>query len=243
MANPTYYDLLQVSPGASEAVIQAAFKTLSRAAFETLSQRHHADDSAGGEEARAHIERLNEAFEVLSNPLRRATYDLTMKRPKPSSSTGRPAVYATAAPLARVIAPDLGGSSAERPASTSRPGAEATSPVKAESTAPPPAADAKPAAPAQKLPFFWYVVLACFVGGRYRAIEISKHQSNGLDKLSFTDQMFSSQFWDVMTVPVGSLLLGAVISWFLARRVPWLKERASLVSLMVVLWLCYQTLG
>ena len=87
------------------------------------------------------------------------------------------------------------------------------------------------------------MVLACFVGGRYRAIEISKHQGNGLDKLSFADQMFSSQFWDVMAAPMGSLLLGAVIAWFLARRVSWLKERASLVSLIVVLWLCYQALG
>lgn len=74
------------------------------------------------------------------------------------------------------------------------------------------------------------------------AIEICKQRGNGLDKLPFGEQIFNAQFWDLMARPTGSLLLGATIAWALARRVSWLKERASFVAFAVVLLLSYQGL-
>ncbi|MDQ6671983.1 MAG: J domain-containing protein [Chloroflexota bacterium] len=65
------YDLLQVSPAASQPVIKAAYHALAR--------QWHPDVNAtpeGGER----IRQLNEAYEVLSEPASRAKYDLQRAR-------------------------------------------------------------------------------------------------------------------------------------------------------------------
>jgi|GEM_PF-3904654 len=58
-----YYRILQVHPEASLEVIQAAYRRLAR-------QRH--PDSGGSDVA---MQELNEAYEVLSDPLKRREYD------------------------------------------------------------------------------------------------------------------------------------------------------------------------
>lgn len=62
-----YYDILEVSSKASQEVIRAAYKS--------LMQRYHPDRNPGDAEAERHSMRVVEAYEVLSNPARRATYD------------------------------------------------------------------------------------------------------------------------------------------------------------------------
>ncbi len=61
---PGYYNLLQVSPRSLPAVISAAYKAL---------QREYHPDKPGGDENIARL--LNEAYEVLSDPRKRADYD------------------------------------------------------------------------------------------------------------------------------------------------------------------------
>ncbi len=66
---PFYYDVLQVSHGASPEVIRAAYRA--------LMEKHHPDKNP---ESRRHIAEeiarlLNEAYEVLSNPVKRREYD------------------------------------------------------------------------------------------------------------------------------------------------------------------------
>ncbi len=65
-----YYDLLEVSPTASTEVIKAAYRQ--------LALKHHPDRQETPE-ARAQAEKrmqaINEAYEVLSDEERRATYD------------------------------------------------------------------------------------------------------------------------------------------------------------------------
>jgi DnaJ-domain-containing protein 1 len=67
----TLYDVLQVSQQADEAVLQAAYRALARANHPDLNP-----DAAASQRMRE----LNEAYELLSNPRRRAVYDLSLNQ-------------------------------------------------------------------------------------------------------------------------------------------------------------------
>jgi len=66
MANPDYYAILQVHPEADKEVIGAAYRR--------LAAKYHPDVSASPDAAEK-MKWLNEAYEVISDPARRATYD------------------------------------------------------------------------------------------------------------------------------------------------------------------------
>ncbi len=66
----TYYEIIQVSPDASAEVVAAAYKA--------RMKKNHPDVGGDPEEAT----RLNEAYEVISDPARRAQYDLSLTRPR-----------------------------------------------------------------------------------------------------------------------------------------------------------------
>ena len=74
----TYYELLQVSPTADLEIITAAYRALIR--------RHHPDRNPSPT-ADATTKRLNEAWEILSDPVKRAKYD----REFAAGSSSRPA--------------------------------------------------------------------------------------------------------------------------------------------------------
>lgn len=63
----THYDVLEVSPRASDAVIRAAYKS--------LMQRYHPDKNPGNAEAARHATMVVQAYEVLSDAGQRAAYD------------------------------------------------------------------------------------------------------------------------------------------------------------------------
>jgi len=67
----TLYDLLEVSPYASVRVIRAAYRC--------LAQCSHPDKHAGAPEAMAQQSRINDAYAVLSDPVRRARYDQSIR--------------------------------------------------------------------------------------------------------------------------------------------------------------------
>jgi curved DNA-binding protein CbpA len=62
---PDYYTLLEVSPKATTAEIKRSYRRLARLHHPDLNQQ--ARDN--------HIKRLNEAYEVLRDPVKRAKYD------------------------------------------------------------------------------------------------------------------------------------------------------------------------
>jgi len=64
LPSPSHYDALQLPPDASTAQVRAAWRR--------LAAQHHPD--RGGLDAAA-MARLNQAYEVLSDPHRRASYD------------------------------------------------------------------------------------------------------------------------------------------------------------------------
>src|SRR5438552_13595649 len=64
---PTFYDELEVSPNASPETIRAAYRS--------LIQRYHPDRNQGSRESALRTLRLNEAYAVLSDPVKRASYD------------------------------------------------------------------------------------------------------------------------------------------------------------------------
>ena len=78
MAEESYYALLQVTPTADLEIITAAYRALIR--------RHHPDRNPSPT-ADATTKRLNEAWEVLSDPAKRAEYD----RQFAAGSSSRPA--------------------------------------------------------------------------------------------------------------------------------------------------------
>ena len=69
----TLYDLLEVSPYASLRVIRAAYRC--------LAQTSHPDKHAGAPDAVAQQSRFNEAYAVLSDPIRRQRYDQSIGLP------------------------------------------------------------------------------------------------------------------------------------------------------------------
>jgi curved DNA-binding protein CbpA len=62
---PDYYTLLEVSPKATTAEIKRSYRRLARLHHPDLNQQAHD----------IHIKRLNEAYEVLRDPVKRAKYD------------------------------------------------------------------------------------------------------------------------------------------------------------------------
>ena len=61
------YELLEVSPNASPAVIKAAYRC--------LAQQHHPDKNPGDRTAEARLSLINQAYAALADPLQRARYD------------------------------------------------------------------------------------------------------------------------------------------------------------------------
>ncbi len=70
-----HYDVLQVSPKASAEVLRAAYKS--------LMQRYHPDKNPGGTQATLQAtqqtSRIAQAYDVLSDPVKRAAYDLELR--------------------------------------------------------------------------------------------------------------------------------------------------------------------
>lgn len=66
MPSVRYYDILEISPDASSAVIRAAYRKLSR--------EYHPDTNPDAERVRR-FKQIQEAREVLSDPVKRARYD------------------------------------------------------------------------------------------------------------------------------------------------------------------------
>ena len=67
MAKKDYYEILGISKDADEKEIKAAFRK--------LAKQYHPDLNPNDKEAEAKFKEVNEAYEVLSDPDRRAKYD------------------------------------------------------------------------------------------------------------------------------------------------------------------------
>ena len=67
MAKRDYYEVLGVDKGADEAAIKKAYRT--------LAKKNHPDVNPGDKEAEERFKEINEAYQVLSNPQKRAQYD------------------------------------------------------------------------------------------------------------------------------------------------------------------------
>ena len=67
MASKDYYEVLGLQKGASEAEIKSAFRK--------LAIKYHPDKNQGNKEAEAKFKEINEAYQVLSDPQKKANYD------------------------------------------------------------------------------------------------------------------------------------------------------------------------
>ena len=62
-----YYEVLGIQKGADEASIKKAYRS--------LAKKYHPDMNPGNAEAEIKFKEVNEAYEVLSNPEKKAQYD------------------------------------------------------------------------------------------------------------------------------------------------------------------------
>lgn len=67
-----YYEILEVSPKASQEVIRAAYKS--------LMQRYHPDKHPGDVEITKRVLLIGHAYDVLSDPFKRETYDIALNQ-------------------------------------------------------------------------------------------------------------------------------------------------------------------
>lgn len=79
----TYYEVLEIDPGASFEVVRVAYKS--------LVQRHHPDRNPGDSKAAERTRAVIDAYRVLSDPARRAEYDRQLEAPTPSRVSAGPA--------------------------------------------------------------------------------------------------------------------------------------------------------
>src|SRR5580692_6563978 len=80
MPTKDYYDILGVAPDASGEEIKRAYRALAR--------RHHPDVAADKSKAEHRFKEINEAYEVLSDPNKRAQYDRYGTVSAPGSDPG-----------------------------------------------------------------------------------------------------------------------------------------------------------
>ena len=67
MASKDYYEILGLQKGASDAEIKSAFRK--------LAIKYHPDKNQGDKEAETKFKEINEAYQVLSDPQKKANYD------------------------------------------------------------------------------------------------------------------------------------------------------------------------
>ena len=67
MAKRDYYEILGVQKGADEKALKSAFRN--------QAKKFHPDANPGNKEAEAKFKELNEAYDVLKDPQKKAAYD------------------------------------------------------------------------------------------------------------------------------------------------------------------------
>ena len=65
-----YYEILGVTPQATDAELKKAFRA--------LAMQYHPDRNQGDKQAEERFKEVNEAYAVLSDPDKRAHYDLSL---------------------------------------------------------------------------------------------------------------------------------------------------------------------
>lgn len=85
---PTMYEVLGLAAGADPAQVKAA--------FHALAKRSHPDVNGGDANAAKRFKDINAAYEILSDPKKRAAYDLGLKHKRAESRRRACRVIATA---------------------------------------------------------------------------------------------------------------------------------------------------
>jgi len=93
----THYGILKVAPDAPVEVIRAAYRA--------LAAHHHPDRCADDRDALHRMQRVNEAYRVLADPLRRARYDAMLRLQRRRRACDADTVHACAVPRTDAASP------------------------------------------------------------------------------------------------------------------------------------------
>lgn len=115
-----YYAILQVSPRAEQVVIEAAYRRLAR--------KYH-PDVYSGPDAASRMREMNEAYEVLGDPRRRAEYDAERRFARARAETKRPQGDRTPPPRPPPSPPAGGSEKAQGPTAEAAPRRHRTDPA------------------------------------------------------------------------------------------------------------------
>lgn len=202
MTSHTHYALLGISPQADEATIRQAYR---RAMRRVHPDRQRAPEAQA--RATAQAQEINQARDVLLDPLRRADYDRSLVPVPPPEPVSRPAPSPAATPA-----------SSPRPA-TSRPNSSTHPPRRHRR----PSSPEKPVGvPAPKPKVQWGRPTAVTVGGSMVALPLAvcwgaaAHQFSLMEPLSETGVWL---FWAGLLVL--SLFLGVVETLYVRARWWW----------------------
>lgn len=230
----TYYDTLQVSRSANEAVIRAAYRT--------LTQKYHPDKNLNNiEGALRDTKRLNEAYEVLSDPVRRDAYDKAVEQQEGEMHYQQPTRQRSASESSGAgrQPPDSFGSDAKSQdtAATQREkaqgrsrfdhyAAEAAQANKYRSTH-----AQKPTDNTEKGGTFGFtfgnLILICLVGGWSLGRFTYKNMSKGVGEYGFFELLFNAGFLGMALVPTIILLICAVVGWVIGWMISSIRRHAS----------------
>ena len=86
MVEQDFYELLGVQRGADDAAIKAAYRR--------MAKEHHPDRKNGCKESEARFKAINQAYDVLKDPQKRAAYDRFGHAAFQNGGSGDPFAYA-----------------------------------------------------------------------------------------------------------------------------------------------------
>ena len=93
-----YYDILEITPTASEAEIKAAYRRLARSCH---------PDVAEGEAARAKFDEITEAYKLLTDRISRLAYDVNLRYETAYAENGADSVPSASVSICRKAATEM----------------------------------------------------------------------------------------------------------------------------------------
>jgi len=226
----THYDNLQVSRNANDSVIRAAYKA--------LAQKYHPDKNLESpRQAEEAMKFINEAFAVLSDPVRKATHDAWIKQEEAETSPIQPKRAATTneraegTPSTNETDQDVRGRAHSAEVLRSQ-NAQTKNETRHREAAKPQVAATPQSSSNANESYFLCAVTLCVVAAWNLTLGSPMGKSLGFSAQSFLELLFNGAFLGLV-VAKGIFPFAAIcIGWVIGRLLPEGKKIAGGLSLL-----------